>query len=89
MPLAAHAHWVITSTVVIRYQCLWFHCIMQTLYGFQTVDDAMVLFYPELNQTLPERSYADECSLFTPDHPEGISWTKWMYLYLAISLAGL
>lgn len=42
---------------------------------FQTVDDArqlLVSFYPELGQPLPERSYADECSLYTPEHPEGM-----------------
>ena len=38
------------------------------------MDDArqlLVSFYPELGQPLPERSYADECSLYTPGHPDG------------------
>ncbi len=42
--------------------------------NLQTADDARQLvasFYPELGKPLPERSYADECTLYTPGHPDG------------------
>ena len=38
------------------------------------MDDARKIvasFYPELGETLPERSYADECTLYTPGHADG------------------
>jgi len=38
------------------------------------VDDARKLvasFYPELGRPLPERTYADECTLYTPGNPKG------------------
>lgn len=40
----------------------------------QTVDDArqlIVSFYPELGRPLPERTYAEDCIIYTPGHPEG------------------
>ena len=38
------------------------------------MDDArqlVVSFYPELGRPLPERTYAEECTVYTPGHPEG------------------
>ena len=40
---------------------------------FQPLDQGRKLFAffdPALGQPLPERSYAEDCSLYTPDHPE-------------------
>ena len=40
----------------------------------QTADDAryFLTFYdPELGVPLPERTYAEECNIYTPGHPDG------------------
>ncbi|EFA78652.1 phosphatidylserine synthase [Heterostelium album PN500] len=40
---------------------------------FQTADDARLIMKhidPKLGVKLPERSYAENCDLYTPDHPE-------------------
>lgn len=41
---------------------------------FQTADDTRRLiasFYPELGRPLPERTYAEDCALYTPGNPNG------------------
>ena len=38
------------------------------------MDDArqfLKLYDPELGVLLPERTYAEDCRIYTPDHPEG------------------
>ena len=38
------------------------------------MDDArrfLKLYDPELGVPLPERTYAEDCRIYTPDHPEG------------------
>ena len=40
----------------------------------QTVTDArmfLVSLYPDLGKELPERTYAEECTVYTPGHPHG------------------
>ena len=40
----------------------------------QTEDDNrqfLKLYDPDLGQPLPERTYAEDCRLYTPDHPNG------------------
>lgn len=42
----------------------------------QTVDDSRFLLtylFPSLGKKLPDRDYATDCRLFTPDHPSGRS----------------
>eukprot|EP00056_Hartaetosiga_gracilis_P008553 m.122267 g.122267 ORF g.122267 m.122267 type:complete len:1192 (-) comp12936_c0_seq8:116-3691(-) len=41
---------------------------------FQNPDDgrqSLKFFDPELGQRLPERNYAEDCELYSPDHPSG------------------
>ena len=40
----------------------------------QTIDDARQLlrvYDPELGKPLPERTYAENCDIYTPGHPNG------------------
>ncbi|XP_063960758.1 phosphatidylserine synthase 2-like [Lytechinus pictus] len=56
---------------------------------FQSVDDARQLISyidSDLGKELPEKTYAEDCSFYTPGHPEGAFhnfWEKWDIFVLA------
>ncbi|XP_003385624.1 PREDICTED: phosphatidylserine synthase 2-like [Amphimedon queenslandica] len=63
------ALWRFVLVIVIVYVLL----LIFTL--FQTADDAryFLTFYdPDLGVPLPERTYAEDCRIYTPDHPDGM-----------------
>jgi phosphatidylserine synthase 2 len=44
------------------------------LHDLQTGDDLrqfLTVFDPDLGKPLPERTYADECTIYTPGNPKG------------------
>eukprot|EP01091_Cochliopodium_minus_P018845 TRINITY_DN773_c0_g1_i1.p1 TRINITY_DN773_c0_g1~~TRINITY_DN773_c0_g1_i1.p1 ORF type:complete len:362 (+),score=40.83 TRINITY_DN773_c0_g1_i1:237-1322(+) len=51
------------------------YCAGLIFYSFQTLEDAryMLSYWdPKLGVPLPERSYAVDCALYTPNHPESM-----------------
>jgi len=65
--------------VVLGLSVLYVVCLTYLL--FQSKDDARALMGaldPALGVPLPERSYGDDCSLYTPDHPSGSSFANLM-----------
>lgn len=57
------------------FLCLIILYILMLIFAlFQTIDDARQLlrvYDPELGKPLPERTYAENCDIYTPGHPNG------------------
>jgi phosphatidylserine synthase 2 len=62
------ALWRLVLVIMITY------VLLLTFTLFQTVDDArkfLTYYDSELGVPLPERTYAEDCRLYTPDNPAG------------------
>ena len=64
------------------HACVWRICVCMVVSLLQTADSArqlLALYDPKLGVPIPELSYAEDCTIYTPNNPNGTFYNVEVY----------